>query len=379
MYQSKSNHHIGWIDLLRVLACFLVVMAHCCDPFVAQFDNNRGEFLSGSFWGSLVRPCVPLFVMMTGVLVLPVKTDMHTFYSKRLKRILIPLICWSLISPILYYFYLHSGVVTSSPNIVMDDHSLLATITRLYTFIFNFSYSTIPLWYLYMLVGLYLIMPILSAWLNTASRKDMRTFLWIWIFSMTIPYLEMVAPLFGYAGNYGCMKLFGMCDWNPYGTFYYFSGFIGYLVLAHYLVKYPLQWSVRKTFGVAAPLFLLGFAITYIGFLFTQEHFPGNYAALEIVWYFSGINVFFMTFAVFIVMQRIRMHSPQWLGRLAGYTFGIYLCHFFFVQITYDVLHTYLPLPAWMLIPIMAICAFSISALFVKLLSINSFTRKLIV
>lgn len=35
----------------------------------------------------------------------------------------------------------------------------------------------------------------------------------------------------------------GNCDWNIYGRFYYFSGFIGYLLLAYYLVKYPLNWS----------------------------------------------------------------------------------------------------------------------------------------
>ncbi|MGL5690757.1 MAG: acyltransferase, partial [Bacteroidales bacterium] len=53
-----KNESIGWVDLLRILACFFVVFAHSCDPFVAQFDNNRFEFLSGAFWGSLMRPCV---------------------------------------------------------------------------------------------------------------------------------------------------------------------------------------------------------------------------------------------------------------------------------------------------------------------------------
>ena len=45
---------IGWIDLLRTVACLLVVFAHCCDPFVAQFDADRTSFLTGVFAGSLV-------------------------------------------------------------------------------------------------------------------------------------------------------------------------------------------------------------------------------------------------------------------------------------------------------------------------------------
>ena len=69
--ELKEKENIGWIDLLRILACFLVVFSHCCDGFIAQFDANRDSFLTGVFSGSLVRPCVPLFVMMTGVLLLP--------------------------------------------------------------------------------------------------------------------------------------------------------------------------------------------------------------------------------------------------------------------------------------------------------------------
>lgn len=370
--------HIAWMDLLRITACFLVVLAHCCDPFVAQFDNNRYEFLSGAFWGSFVRPCVPLFVMMSGVLLLPVKMSMNQFYTRRMKRIVIPLIFWSLLSPLFYYFYIESGVQTTNPNIVLADHTLSATLSKMFTFVINFSYSTIPLWYLYMLVGLYLFMPILSAWLNSASQKDIRTFLKIWVFSMVLPYVQMIAPFFGYVGNYGNLGILGVCDWNPYGTFYYFSGFIGYLVLAYYLVKYPLQWNWRKTVSVALPLFLIGYAITSLGFIYTQELFPGNYAMLEILWYFSGINVFMMTFAVFIVMQKLAVKPSAALTKMASYTFGIYLCHFFLVQVVYDLFYKHISLPPYIMIPCIAVCAFTLAAIVTRVLMSNRITRQIV-
>lgn len=115
---------------------------------------------------------------------------------------------------------------------------------RLYTFVFNFNYDTTPLWYLYMLVGLYLVMPVLGAWLRQASQRDLQLFLAVWGAALLLPYVEVAAPLLGYAGNGGNMGLWGVCDWNAYGTFYYFSGFVGYLVLAYYLVRYPLRWSL---------------------------------------------------------------------------------------------------------------------------------------
>lgn len=69
-----ARERIGWVDLLRVIACFLVVFSHSCDAFVAVFDSDRATFLQGALAGSFVRACVPLFVMMSGVLLLPVRT-----------------------------------------------------------------------------------------------------------------------------------------------------------------------------------------------------------------------------------------------------------------------------------------------------------------
>lgn len=93
--EINKRENIGWIDLLRVTACFLVVFAHCCDPFVARFDTDRPTFLQGCALGSAVRCCVPLFVMMTGVLLFPVRNGMSEFYKKRIGRIVVPLIFWS--------------------------------------------------------------------------------------------------------------------------------------------------------------------------------------------------------------------------------------------------------------------------------------------
>ena len=49
--EINKRENIGWIDLLRVTACFLVVFAHCCDPFVARFDTDRPTFLQGCALG----------------------------------------------------------------------------------------------------------------------------------------------------------------------------------------------------------------------------------------------------------------------------------------------------------------------------------------
>lgn len=372
------KEHIVWIDLLRVIACFLVILSHSCDPFVGQFDNNHTEFLTGALIGSFVRSCVPLFVMISGVLLLPVNTDMRTFYAKRTKRLFAPFVFWSLMLPVLYFLYVNSGIHIVNPNLILEDHTLTKTLQKLYLFIFNFNYDTTPLWYLYMLIGLYLFTPIISAWLKQASKQDIRLFLCFWLVSMCLPYLQMLAPLVGYAGNFGSMGLLGVCDWNAYGMFYYFSGFLGYLVLGYYLVQYPPTWNQKQTWLIAGTLFLIGYAITAGGFIVTQEYFPGSYANLEIIWYFSGINVFLMTFAVFIVVQKIKLKPSPLLSKISVLSFGIYLCHFIFVELAYDVIYPNIPVPAFVKIILVALFTFALSLLVVWLMSRSRLTRKVV-
>lgn len=373
-----KKENIGWVDLLRVIACLLVVLSHCCDPFVAQFDNNRESFLTGAFTGSFVRACVPLFVMMSGVLLFPVRYTMGEFYRKRIGRLLLPLIFWSVVLPVVYYVYLNFLVPTNSAAIDPSGFTLEATLKKMYLFIFNFTYDTTPLWYLYMLVGLYFIIPVLNAWLEQAQQKEIRLFLRVWGISLLLPYLKMAAPLLGYNGNYGNMGLFGVCDWNAYGTFYYVSGFVGYLVLAHYLVKYPLNWSWKRTLSVMIPMFAAGYAITSLGFVFTQKYFPGSYANLEIIWYFTGINVFMMTLPVFVIIQKLNPPSRPWLSKLASLTFGIYLCHFFFLQVAYDLFGTLEFLPVFVRILCMVCVGFGISTGLVWVMKQFSLTKRFV-
>lgn len=375
MTDEKQN--IGWIDMLRVVACFFVVFSHCCDPFVAQFDANREMFLTGVFAGSLMRPCVPLFAMMTAVLLLPIKpgTTVNRFYRKRIGRIIVPLAFWSVALPLMAFLYFTvANPETANMQLSVNDYTTDTLLQRFYTFIFNFNFDTTPLWYLYMLIGLYLIMPMISSWLTQATRKEIKTVLCIWGATLLLPYLKMVAPLLGYKGNYGHMGLYGECDWNVYGTFYYVSGFAGYLILAYYLKRFPLEWSWRKIAAICIPMFIAGYAITSVGYIVTNEHFPGNYAYLEIVWYFTGINVFMMTFPLFVTIQKVDTKPRKWLSQMARLTFGVYLCHFTFTFLSYDLYDTP-ALPYLVRIMLAALTTGAISVLLTWIMSKFRFTR----
>ena len=91
----------------------------------------------------------------------------------------------------------------------------------------NFGVEIGHLWFVYMLLGLYLFAPVVSPWIETASRRAMEGYLALWAFTLCIPYVHLV---------------FRSCSANVSGTTRrcstIFSGFLGYMVLAAYLRRY---------------------------------------------------------------------------------------------------------------------------------------------
>ena len=73
---------IVWLDVVRWVAMFAVVCCHCTDPF-NFYSGASPEIKDIKFWGAVygavLRPCVPLFVMITGALLLPVKGNASVF------------------------------------------------------------------------------------------------------------------------------------------------------------------------------------------------------------------------------------------------------------------------------------------------------------
>ena len=118
--------------------------------------------------------------------------------------------------------------------------------------------------------------------------------------------------------------------------------------------------------------------ITFSGFLLTQKYYPGNYANLEIVWYFCNINVALMTIAVFLIVQKLNIRESKWLKNISGATFGIYLCHFIIVQAMTDTFLNITYLPASLKILSIALLSFGLSYLVTKLFDTNSITRRFI-
>lgn len=348
--------HIVWLDVLRLIAILLVIAVHCTDPFNASPESRADPEFNfwGSVYGSALRACVPLFVMMTGFLLLPVKQTMPAFYRKRIPRVFFPFLIWSVLFDLAPWFIQAVGgsaeLVTRffpwEPNPSASLGDALQTIAMIPL---TFTVYATPMWYIYALIGLYLYLPIFSAWVERASRREKRFFLLLWFVSLFIPYLTEFVSRYH----------FGTCSWNAFGTFYYFAGFNGYLLLGHYLGK-GNDWSVGKTLSVAVPLFLVGYFITLVGFRHMTSDPNVSEEGMELFFTYCSPNVALMAIAVFLLVQKVNVTSLSIRRALANLTrcgFGLYCVHYFFVGPSY-MFAQWLGTPVPLLVPVSMLFTF---------------------
>ena len=372
---SISDNRIVWLDVIRCVAMIMVIGVHCIDPFyISPTMRAIPEYTHwAAIYGSLLRPSVPLFVMMTGLLLLPVKKQpLGKFYKKRIYRVLFPFLIWS----VLYSMFPWVTGVLGLPKEIIGDffcytqgqesQSLIDSLKDVAMIPFNFSHKENHMWYIYLLIGLYLYMPFFSAWIENADRKTKRAFLLIWIISLFIPYLkEYVANCLFERSGY----VFGTDTWNEFGLFYYFAGFNGYLLLGHY-VKKGNDWSLMKTFILCILMFAVGYYITYTGFSTTASNPNATETEMELFFTFCSSNVLLMTLATFLLLQKVVITNSTVIKVLANMTqcgFGIYMVHYFVVGPFFLLIGpSSLPIP--LQVPLMAICIFLCSWAFTALI-----------
>ena len=358
---NQKNQHIVWLDVVRFIAMFTVVCCHCTDPFnfYPGTAPNIGEIkLWGAIYGSVLRPCVPLFVMITGALLLPVRGDTSTFYKKRIPRVFYPFLIWSVLYNLFPWI---TGLLGLNPQIILDffpyageevmQQSFSVSLEYILMIPFNFSILAVHMWYIYLLIGLYLFLPVFSAWVEKASERAKLMFLLAWGVTLLLPYY------YQFVSNY----LWGTCSWNSFGMLYAFAGFNGYLLLGHYLKN--LEWSLKKTLAIGIPMFAVGYAVTFLGFRHITALPEYTDEMLELFFTYCSLNVVMMTIPVFMLAKKVKVNSERMKKALANLTvcgFGIYMIHYFFTGPSV-VLMRAINMPIGLQIPVAAILAFAVS------------------
>ena len=159
---------------------------------------------------------------------------------------------------------------------------------------------SLPIGLIWPLLSLYLFIPVISPWLEKVGKREERFFIILFAISSCIPYLNR---WFGEA--------WGQCFWNQYHLLWYFSGFLGYLVVAHY-IRVHLDWSTRKKMIAGAVLMTIGAIVTILSFYVQAT--PGIVIS-------TPVHIFWLHLWSVVSIQTLQLHTAAAIPFIAVCTF----------------------------------------------------------
>lgn len=296
--QNINNRKL-FVDILRILATLAVIALHVSSYLAYLFNSiDLHKWWLGNIVDSASRWCVPLFVMISGYLLLdPSKFESNSqFLKKRFVRVIIPLVVWSN----LYSLWKTKG-----------DFSGYSFFTEFIQIIKGPVYF--HLGFIYIIIALYIVTPILRKYIANTNGQNLIYFISIWvIFSSVIPVFTKYTKI-----NIAI---------DPSLV----TGFIGYYILGYFLANIDISKKLRLV------IFVLGI----ISFLLTAY---GTYALTVInsgnldEYYYGYLmpNVVMMAAAIFLFIKNINWDTTlsqkpiilRGIRVVSNASFGIYLVH----------------------------------------------------
>lgn len=336
--EKKNSSKKVWITNLRAIACMMVIMIHV----IAGWLDNTGIVLTGArnvldniILQPLIRWAVPVFIMISGCLLLNPKKDMSIKkILKYIKKMLIILLIFGFT-----YCFIEC----------IFDYGFNNLWKNIYMSLFNLiqGKSWGVMWYIYMLIGLYIVTPILRQFIKYSSDKEIKIVtILLTIFSILIPSINFILKI-----NITSFYLQGF----EYITLY-LLGYILAFKLNQRHVKYVYLGGVV---GFAGNLILLIFKLP-----FEQLNFFEVLIAMSIFTYFS---------------QKQNIKESKFLTKISNDSLGIYLIHTFWLNLInkgFNIYPSVLPIAVGEII--FFIIALTLSVLSVEIMKRIPYLKKII-
>jgi len=289
-------------DVMRIVAAFSVVVMHVTVNNIFFLPMGSAEWIKGMALNSVSHFGVPVFVMISGALFLDTgrKIDIKRIWTHNILRMVLVLIVWSLFYGITDYLEYRAEYVYIFREVIDGRQHL---------------------WFIPMLVGLYMIQPVLLRWVKSASEKEVRYFLMLFLF---IGVLWESLRSYGFSGVIEHMDKFRDVE--------LFCSYAGYFVMGYYIVHIGFSPGVRKV------IYLLGgvsfFALPVVSVLVSRHRqvpvtaFSDSFS----VFVFLSATAFFAMMVKIMEKHDISQRSSAVLSELGRDTFGVYLCHIMLME-----------------------------------------------
>ena len=290
-----------WIDILKILACFLVIIDHSHSYLLHHMkDITTFAALFYTIGFSICKQGVPVFIILSGYLLLK-KEQNYKMILKRIYRIVIPLVLLSL------FLYVK--------NIGISNINVLDFINK-----FMEEPFATHLWYLYMLIGLYMVTPFVKKMVYGFKDKDYKVFL---LFFLIFPgLLQMLSTVFKVTfSNYYTMSLFPVI--------------IGFYVYGNYLSKID---SNKKLFKLSLLTYISTLLIMIIQ-MFSVYMVNGKIVYDYADWssLLTILGTLSITYIGKYLFENKEVKHVKIINEISNTTFGIYLIHYFVNYEIYEI------------------------------------------
>lgn len=287
----------NYISILNVLACIGVVILHTFETGYTSDANFVFEVLIRA----IAYCVVPVFFMITGATLIDYREryDTKTFFKKRLLKVIIPLIIWSIIYFIINFF---------KGKFSINDLSFK------FVFEYFFLVKTNPIfWFFVVIIGIYLAIPVISLIPQESRRKA-----FLYIIIITFVFNQFLPDLLYHLNlNYNYDLKFPLT----------YSGWISFIFIGYYIDKYEI---VKKHRVIIYVLGIIGFLTMVVPTIFISYHknescsWFDEYYDAPCVLYSASVFLFFKSK---INNNQIVTKIMPFFNFVAPTTLGIYVLH----------------------------------------------------
>ena len=287
----QYSNYYPWADVARIISIFAVVFGHSTIvSLYASASSDPRTLLWASFYHSLTRWSIPVFVMISGYFLLERRDDetYKFFYLKRARKLLVPTIFW-----VLFYssLLLYSGKINSLHEFVTNILS---------------GKPYYHLWFLYMIIPLYIVTPFFREWTRNLSQAHLTQLILLMFFLAGCAVLTQ--PDFSTTNGMFII-------WFLYFTPFFFTGFY----LRHYYKE--INPSLLAVASICSSI------IIFIGIYYLPNQFEFKYGE----YFLNFLSIPMITLSLSNIALLMRISKPiisiPLTKKLGQLTFGVYLIH----------------------------------------------------
>lgn len=291
------------LDLIRVISMTLVIIIHVSNIYNRNIDNiSFSSYTFAALYNTVARIAVPLFFMISGALLIP-REDSNEKYVNRVKSIVLTLFSWSVI----YLIW----------NVLVLDTSYKSLTLLIQTF---FIPIKAHLWFLYAIIGIYLILPFVRKVFKNTSYEEEKLYIYLWMFFVGVVYLiTLISSLFG-------VPISIQYPIPMIQEAYY----LGYFVFGYVIYKNIDKINIENKYLIL--LFVTNLLFVFVPTIIIS-YIKGSYFQSL----FAYRSIFYMlasgSFMVFILKNNIKDTTIKIISKIAPYSFGIYFVHAMLINI----------------------------------------------